>query len=340
MNNEKQEAWLITGSTGFVGQHLCEKLVNLYPNFSFFALARDKTRFERKNISGICVEGDLDNISWVETLPDNLSGVVHVAGLIHSFNPKDFYTVNVEGSKNLMMALIEKYQKNSSALKIILISSLAANGPIDANGPVGNYGQSKLEGENMIKSLLPSHWTLSIIRPPIVIGPKDLALFDLYSLVKSNFAMRVGKKGNERKYHFICVFDLIDYIITVMNSNWNGTTYAYYPCEVTFGQITQKMGDKIGKKNLFHFYIPEFLIKMLSKIGHIPVFPKSLRRVTPDKVKEILATGWISPDAPALNFHYKYDLDQTLEITVKDYQLYEQTIGKKDHEKHECCAHN
>lgn len=343
-SNISKNKWLITGATGFVGIHLCNLIQERFGDDAIiYALARSKDRFSKKNIPGICIEGDLDSpkLLWVNELPEDLTGVIHVAGLIHSHDLEEFYKVNALGTRYLIENLKTRYANNN--LKFILISSLAAFGPIGSSGPVGAYGKSKLEGEKIATEVLPKNWIYSIFRPPIVIGPKDLALYDIYSLLKSNLQIRCGKKGNDRRYHFVCVFDLVAHIVDQMQKDSGELIYPFYPQEITFGDLTQVMAKHMGKDHFFKFYIPEKIIILLSKFSRLPFFPRALSRLTPDKVQEILELGWLCPQGH--NFSYNWNLDKTLEITVKDYQLYDTQSQmlkkrKKSHdEKHSCCSH-
>ena len=116
---------LVTGASGFVGMHLCERL--LKEGHDVFALVRNPKRFELKNIKLIVIQGDLDQstLHWVSALPFDLDSCIHTAGLVHSYVETEFFRVNSAGTENLVNTLKTKFDK----LHFILVSSLAAAGP-------------------------------------------------------------------------------------------------------------------------------------------------------------------------------------------------------------------
>ena len=64
---------LITGANGFVGSHLCEKL--LKDGHDVFALVRSPEKFTViKEDRLTVIKGDLnqDSLSWIDLLPDDL----------------------------------------------------------------------------------------------------------------------------------------------------------------------------------------------------------------------------------------------------------------------------
>ena len=73
---------LVTGSTGFVGSHLCQLLDK--SGHEVYALVRNPSKAKEFNIPGHHIKGDLSSFDWVATLPDDLDAVVHTAGIVHS----------------------------------------------------------------------------------------------------------------------------------------------------------------------------------------------------------------------------------------------------------------
>lgn len=199
----------ITGATGFVGGHLVESLTN--EGIENIGLARSLDKWNSFDLPGSPLLGDLnpDSIdNWIKKLPADLTHVVHTAGIVHSFNKDQFFKVNTQGTKTLFKKLKERYPK----LHFVFISSLAAVGP-SSNGlphhelselkPTSQYGRSKKEAEDYLKLNLPSEWSLTIIRPPMVIGPRDPAVLDIFKMVKSRLVLETGLKGRKKQYSFV-----------------------------------------------------------------------------------------------------------------------------------------
>src|SRR5512143_2620633 len=141
---------LVTGGTGFLGSHLVESLLE-DPGCEVFALARDPSKPRwLEGIDGVrFLAGDLRNLPG---LPAGLDCVYHLAGLTKTLKPSEYYSVNRDGTANLLRAL----EGQRKPLRFVHLSSLAAAGPSspgrgiredDPPHPVSPYGESKLAAE-------------------------------------------------------------------------------------------------------------------------------------------------------------------------------------------------
>lgn len=313
---------LITGATGFVGSHLCELLFK--NGHEIFCLVRNPKKAQDFNLPGFYIKGDLHptrELSWINELPSDLDIVIHTAGIVHASNPNDFFEYNSGATKNLINTLNLKYDK----LHFTYISSLAAAGPsINAQlineettpSPVSDYGQSKLDGESHLKTI--SNWTHTIIRPPMVIGPRDPAVLDIFKMVKSRFIIGPGLNFKEKRYSFINVFDLVSAIAKTSLNKAHETLFISNPEIVTFSQLISAIN--IDQKKLFFIPVPHKLLNLISKI--LKVIPVS-GRLTSDKIKELTQNNWIcngSKYEELLHEKYLYNLKDTVLMTKKDYQ--------------------
>ena len=151
---------LVTGANGFVGTHLCHKLLS--HGHTVYALVRTPDKMTLTHSDLILIQGDLNlsALSWTGKLPDDLDACIHTAGIVHSYIHDEFTQVNVQGTRYLVDSLKIRYSKN---LKFILISSLAAAGPVNfgerkdetqIDFPVSQYGRSKKQAEDVLKELL------------------------------------------------------------------------------------------------------------------------------------------------------------------------------------------
>ena len=151
----------ITGGAGFIGIHLCKKLLELnhdvtvYDNFSnsleenFISIIKQKVTL---------ISGDILDYSKLVTSMKNHNIVIHLAAKISVpesiKNPKLTFDVNVNGTQNVLNACLQNditkiiaastaavYQNTST--KIILDEA----SPVEPQSP---YGESKLEMENKI----------------------------------------------------------------------------------------------------------------------------------------------------------------------------------------------
>ena len=208
--------WLITGATGFIGTTLIERLRARGDEVR--ALVRDLGRASELRAMGVnLVHGDVARPdSLAHAVPD-IDVVVHLAGLVKALSREKFFSVNVEGTRALARVVAR-----SARTKFVLVSSLAAAGPstpgrrrteTDRPAPVSIYGQSKLAAEDALRAFAPT-LDASIIRPPIVYGPRDKEFLpSLFRLARTGVIAKSGM--GDKHYSLIHVDDLVAMIIDV-----------------------------------------------------------------------------------------------------------------------------
>ncbi len=116
---------LVTGSTGFIGSHLVEKL--LQRNYQVRCLMRKTTRLE--NLGGLAVEfvqADFDDMQSLRTAVEGVEYVFHIGGVTKSKDQEGYFRGNYLTTKNLLAAAVES---GSNIRRFTLASSLTAVGP-------------------------------------------------------------------------------------------------------------------------------------------------------------------------------------------------------------------
>jgi len=321
---------LITGASGFVGTHLSKRLLD--EGHTVYALVRTVSKMAHTHDNLILVKGDLNskNLLWVDELPQDLDLCIHTAGIVHSFIHDEFTQVNVEGTRYLVDSLKKKFPHS---LKFILISSLAAAGPVglgekkthdSPDFPVSVYGQSKKDAETVLREQAPREWICSIVRPPMIIGPGDVAVLDIFKMVKGRFIILPGSNSKIKEYSFVCVFDLVETIVRLAHSNHSTILYSAHDHIVRFSELIEEIKKQMKISWIIYLPIPFLLVKLLSFILNIAYRLKhhSLR-LTPDKINELKALAWTCDNNRSkveLKQIYKYDLKETIAVTLADYK--------------------
>ena len=200
---------LITGGTGFIGNHLLEAVCARGEPLRCL-IRRDS--FKRHPF-GLPAKAELvfgDLVSG-EGLSDALEGadtVIHLAGVTKALSTMEFYSGNARATENLARAVAGR------GVRLVHVSSLAAIGPStdgtpvsdDAEPhPVSHYGTSKLEGERIARALVPD---AVIVRPAVVYGPRDPDLLEMFRSISRGFALEIS--GGERWFQAIYVKDLAE----------------------------------------------------------------------------------------------------------------------------------
>jgi nucleoside-diphosphate-sugar epimerase len=164
---------LVTGATGFIGQHLVNRLR------SEGAIVRGVAGSGARSRSDHLERVDLADLPQDSSIADDVDVVFHLAAKTHdgpdgANSDADYFRVNVEGTARLLSLCAAR-----SVKRVIFASSLKAVGetspvPIDETTeprPVTSYGRSKLEAEKIV--LTPGKWTFEavVLRFPLVYGP-------------------------------------------------------------------------------------------------------------------------------------------------------------------------
>ena len=187
---------LVTGGTGFLGSHLVEALLG-EPGTEVFALVRDPARPRwLRGVAGVrLLRGSLGE---VPVLPEGLDCVYHLAGLTKTVRTSEYYSVNRDGTANLLRAL----EGRPAGLRFVHVSSLAAVGPSgpgrgvtedDPPRPVSAYGESKLQAEAEVLARK-DRFSVVVLRPGAVYGPRDEDFLEYFRWIRRGFRPVLGRR--------------------------------------------------------------------------------------------------------------------------------------------------
>jgi nucleoside-diphosphate-sugar epimerase len=159
---------LITGATGFVGQHLTPALAER--GHRVVAVVRHLGMFG-PTVNQVLVQ-DITSVDWMPLLQD-IDVVIHLAAIAHRGNdvPEAVYDIiNRQVTASLAQATAR------AGATLIFLSSVAAQSPSSSDLPLteknlcipaGGYGRSKLNAEIDIAA---SGGQYIILRPPLIYG--------------------------------------------------------------------------------------------------------------------------------------------------------------------------
>lgn len=216
---------LVTGSTGFVGHALVQRLVR--DGVSIRAAIRRKWTCLPSNVESVCVD-DLDSTTdWSEALR-GVDSVIHTAARVHvmteaAANPlAEFRRVNVEGTLCLARQAV-----NAGVRRFVFVSSIKVNGESSVAGhpfkaddipaPLDPYGVSKMAAEQELFELASqTGLEVVVIRPPLVYGPGVKANFaSMLQWLRRGVPLPLGAIHNLRS--FVALDNLVDLLVTCLN---------------------------------------------------------------------------------------------------------------------------
>ncbi len=317
---------LVTGSTGFVGSFLVEELLAHGRDVSCVIRRSSNLRWLRDKPVDF-LQWDLVDAATPSQGLDEFDEVYHVAGLTTASNEDAFYRVNRDAVRNLLDAFQVSDEQPD---RFVLVSSLAASGPAtdrvpkteeDACEPISHYGKSKREGEVVLKRNA-GDIPYTIIRPPVVIGPRDEMVLDMVEMVMNGV---VPKFGRYKQYSFIFVLDLVRGIRKAADSDQtvDETYFLSHPDSVTWASFMQEIGEAL-EIDPFMLSLPDAMAPLIAglseKIGGLPGVKESF---TPDKAQELIQPSWVCSSEKAtgaFGFEAEYDFSRTARLTIEWYQ--------------------
>ncbi|GMW06414.1 MAG: hypothetical protein AMXMBFR8_12110 [Nevskiales bacterium] len=219
---------LVTGATGFIGRHLCERLVEQgfrvrapvrLGSSQAVTLPPGVQQVPCTDLRSMCSAAD-----W-RTHLESIDRIVHLAGLAHVARGHEIaqsaYTeINETASRALSKAAAQ-----SGVQRLILVSTVKVFGeqscekpfsPGDPPMPHDAYARSKLGAEQaLLSETTGSPCEAVIVRPPLVYGRGVKGNFDrLVTLVRSGVPLPFGAIQNRRS--LVSVGNLCDLIVRAL----------------------------------------------------------------------------------------------------------------------------
>jgi len=289
---------LVTGGTGFVGGHLIGELLAAGGN-QVTVLVRDSARLATCAFSGAvtALPGDLLSSA---PFPEDTELVFHLAAVTKAVSPGEFTRVNLDGTR----ALMEKLRPLKKLRKVVLLSSLAAAGPNRDNEPlreetpaepISRYGRSKLAQEEIVIAHCPVPYV--IIRAPIVFGPGDMDMLDVFRIINRGIIPVLGR--SRRRYSLVYVKDLArGMIAAAFSTSRNETFYVANPEAVEWQAFMEQISLLLGGKKARKIVIPEALGRVLAEFSEMRIRAFGNKAIfNLDKFNEMKSPAWVCSPA-------------------------------------------
>ena len=176
---------MLTGGSGFLGSYIAERLQARAHTVR--AMVRATSPTDRLRAAGVeLCEGTLEDAGSLRAAVRGVDAVIHCAGLVKARSEEDFDRVNATGTRLILDAVLAE---NSDLRRFVQLSSIAARGPAgqgapgrETAAPYSAYGASKLRGEQEALAEA-GRLPVTVIRPPVIYGPRDVELLDLFRAV-------------------------------------------------------------------------------------------------------------------------------------------------------------
>ncbi len=243
---------LLTGASGFVGGHLVERLLSR--GYRVRCLLRNASPTRHLPLDAIKVaRGDLVSGEGLTAALEGSEVVIHAAGVTKALSAAHYYAGNRDATANLVRACLDAAAPPE---RFVLVSSLAAVGP-SADGalldedadphPVSDYGRSKLEAEAVVRTSALAGCSV-IVRPPVVYGPRDTDVYQVFRAAARGAFFRVGRR--EAYFSAIYATDLADGIVRAAESTRAGgrAYFLTYPEPAAWSEFAALAGAVLGRR--------------------------------------------------------------------------------------------
>ncbi len=225
---------LVTGGSGFIGSHLCEKLIKLKHKVTVIDNFEVGKKSNLSNILGKIKihNADIRNYKKIKKLFHNVDYVFHLAALADIVpsieNPTDYYETNVTGTLNVLKASMKHkvkkfiYTASSSSYGIPKKYPTPESAKINPQYP---YALTKRLGEEIVMNFGKIYkLNVTSLRFFNVYGPRARtsgtygAVFGVFLAQKLNKKpLTVVGNGKQRR-DFTYVDDIIDAFIVILKN--------------------------------------------------------------------------------------------------------------------------
>lgn len=247
---------IIFGGDGFVGRHLAPKLVADGHDVVVADIVKSELPHYRK-VSFI--QADVTDKNQVEAVgigPDdmvyNLSAKMLSPLQVRAKRHDFFYPVNYFGAENIIHAMDKAGARNLVHFTTDMIYGHTVTYPMTEEHPVsplGEYGKSKWETEQLAWKWREKGMNISLFRPRLIIGPGRLGILSkLFKLIDANLPVPMIGPGRN-PYQFISVFDCAEaarlaWKAGVPNEAYNLGSLNPPPVRKLLGDLVKHAGSK------------------------------------------------------------------------------------------------
>ena len=260
---------LVTGATGFVGQHLIEYLK--LDGYNIKAISRKLI----PSVDTVICDFLKDDIP-----DDALKGidiVFHLAGYAHDLKSESgieqtYQKINVNVTADLLSLSVKHNVK-----KFIFVSSVKAGG-VSRQGkcatekslsePDGVYGKTKREAElKVLEAGRKSDMHVSILRPALIYGPKVKGNLQLMMQgIKKGWFPPLPEIGNRRS--MIHVDDIVRALLFLSNNKKsNGEVFIATDGRVYSSRNIYEIMCHVLDKNIPNWSVPRLLFNAIARLS-------------------------------------------------------------------------
>jgi dihydroflavonol-4-reductase len=286
---------LVTGSTGFIGSHLCRELLARGHQVRAFHRATSSMRL-LENLEVEHAVGDLTQPETIQAAVEGMEIIFHAGAWMGGHDPTgQQYSVTVEGTRNLLQAA-----RRANVSRVIHTSSVAALGVPQLN-PQNNqsqpalidehhswnyrqdyypYGYAKYLAEQEVQKAVAMGLDVVIVNPTVVFGAGDI--YRQAGSIITQVSQRRLPVATEGGINCVHIADVIDGQMAALACGKSGERYILGGENLTHLALLQMIAG-VAEVPMPNMVVPAWLLRMISGPAHtmrsflsLPVSPELL----------------------------------------------------------------
>ncbi len=303
----------LTGATGFIGSHVVTALDAAGWRLRLLA-RREPPILHCAQVPEIVI-GELADEDALAALVADCDVVLHLAGLVKARSRAEFFRANTEGTARLARVAAARSQPP----RFFLVSSIAAREPA-----LSSYCASKRAAEEALQREAGGMgW--SIVRPPVVYGPRDREMLPLFRAIARGIAPRPPLAG---RMSMLFVNDLADLItVAIQESAGLGQIWEVDDGAVAghgWADLAAAAAAALGRRSPISITLPRGLLALIGAWNEAAMVRSGrARMLTREKVRELLHADWVVHDRPPVartNWQPRWDLRRGFAETAAWYR--------------------
>ena len=262
----------VTGSTGFVGLNLVQRLVADGWDVTALHRASSDLTYLRRFAPRLAVGEITDAASLLTALPAACDTVFHVAGNTSMWRPKNAEQTrdNVDGTRNVVEACVAK-----GVRRIVVTSSISAYGTVSgavteettslAPSSSVNYQKTKWEAEQLARAATTRGLEVIVLQPGGILGPYDVGTWSRLFLLVRDGKLRGVPAGGRTFAH---VREVVAAHVAAADRGENGGSYILGGTNATMLDLVREIGRVMGKPTPSR-ETPLILVKVVAVLGDV-----------------------------------------------------------------------
>jgi len=236
-----QETICITGGSGFVGQHLSNRLTQQGYKVHILTRRRERHRKLLVNPNISLIEADVHNVDDLRRQFQDVDVIINLVGILNESGKKGagFRRVHVELPEKIVFAA-----KDCGVSRLLQMSALHA----DALEPHSLYLKTRGEGEELVHAAADKGMVVTSFRPSVIFGPGD-SFFNRFAALLQIAGPVFPLACPNSRFAPVCVTDVVEAICRSMGEATGGERLALCgPESFTLSELVHYTRDQLQLK--------------------------------------------------------------------------------------------